>query len=577
MTFKSMTIRNFKSISKELTIDFTDNGLHLIQGSNGAGKSTLLHAIVYALYGTAINPKGNGIATISNSSLINRIKKKDLSVTLVLDTHTIIRTMKPNTLTIFDSNGTDVSIGSSKAIDDEYIVNNILSGIELKTFLKRNLVNNKQSSSPFLYLSKNDRKMFVENLLGIDILRHIKDTTKDRTSKYKNELLSANYELTNVTNNLDNAKEIKDTIEDNNKDNEEAILKEIQAYKFDIDKIEMELSLKDVDNINSKHDEYTAKLNKVNDLISTINTKRNDITLKLNTITTKLNSYDSQLVKFKACGACPTVKDIIGHVDRDKYISNIDKCNVVLKQIDAKEDKLIKTKNKLETALGRLSIELDVISDLRREISRLNSNIDRLSVPKVSNDDKLTKINDKIDKLVIEHANIEAKHKEIELLYNNCVDIGKLIKDDKIRVDLFSEYLPYIESTVNSYLCRFDDSLEISINDGLDISLIKNNKEIDIFSQSDGELSSINFSFLLTFIKLGLELDNSVPILLIDEILDIALDGSRLGIVIEALKDISVNIPIYVISHNSDIDLEMFDRIINVVKVDDIYTDIEFI
>lgn len=197
MHIKKLTLQNYKSVGRT-PLEFSfEEGLNLIKGSPGEGKTLIFSAIVYGLFSKNSDFKG-GKSTLPATKLVNDINKKEMLVTIELSNgYTIERGMKPNIFNI-TKNGKNVANASTKTIDDDYLVKHCLEGLTLAEFYKTVYLSDKAVSSPFLYMSNSERKLYIENLLNLRripiLLEHLK--TEVSMNKMESQNVEANITAT---------------------------------------------------------------------------------------------------------------------------------------------------------------------------------------------------------------------------------------------------------------------------------------------------------------------------------------------------------------------------------------------
>ena len=108
MRIKTLSIKGFRSFSDWCSVDFSalDNGLYLVTGenhieeelgANGVGKSSLFEALTFALFGkTSTNLRAGDIINKNIPSQCEAF----LAIEVNNESHNIIRTLHPNSLTV---------------------------------------------------------------------------------------------------------------------------------------------------------------------------------------------------------------------------------------------------------------------------------------------------------------------------------------------------------------------------------------------------------------------------------------------------------------------------------------------
>lgn len=199
LIFEELTIRNFmsygnapSSINLNLpgttyiqgrNLDNTEQGI----GANGVGKSVIIHALVYALYGEALNSE------MKLDELVNDFNNKDcvVSVTFTVndDRYTITRHRKckngpeSNFITI-TMNGTPVDVKSSVRETDAWIVNVI--GLSKELFIR--LVVYDADEVSFFKLAAPKQRELLEQLFHLTILSEKAESIKENSKDVKTQI-----------------------------------------------------------------------------------------------------------------------------------------------------------------------------------------------------------------------------------------------------------------------------------------------------------------------------------------------------------------------------------------------------
>ena len=187
--FKTISLKNFQSYGDNLVTFYLDRSpTTLVSGPNGNGKSSILNALVFCLFGKTL--KG-----VNKQSLINTVNQRDLQTICEFqkgeNVYRVIRTIKPNTFTI-DVNGKRME--EEAGIRDQQKVLEDILGFDHSAFIKTCVLST-ENYVPFLQLTTNDRRIFIESLLGISVfsamnkqLKTLVSANKDTIQSYKSEL-----------------------------------------------------------------------------------------------------------------------------------------------------------------------------------------------------------------------------------------------------------------------------------------------------------------------------------------------------------------------------------------------------
>ena len=197
---ESISLRNFFSFgNKETVFDFK-KGFNLVLGQepqtnkrNGCGKTTLITvAPLFALFGKT--PKN-----VKQSDIINWKNKKNcevsISFTIGSDSFKIVRSLKPNNLSIY-KNGIEIQPPSSKVDFDSYIVSDIL-GLDYDFCSKIMLCNPNDSISIF-NTSKPLKRKFLDQLFDIELYTRINEKCNKKLTNIKTKSLLFSQEISSI-------------------------------------------------------------------------------------------------------------------------------------------------------------------------------------------------------------------------------------------------------------------------------------------------------------------------------------------------------------------------------------------
>jgi DNA repair exonuclease SbcCD ATPase subunit len=205
LNFKYLKAQNIFCFGPEgIEIDFTkltSNIVHLTgenldvqdneeeyQARNGVGKSSIPEIIVYGLFGKTIKaPK-----KLTHDDLINKKAGKKLYVEVQWDKYRVVRTRKPNSLRIWESEAgvwtdeTEITLGGIPATQE--LIEKKL-GIGFDTFINL-LVFTDNNAGGFLECDGPTKREIVENLMNLQQFREDFDRVKAEKNSCKNDIVT---------------------------------------------------------------------------------------------------------------------------------------------------------------------------------------------------------------------------------------------------------------------------------------------------------------------------------------------------------------------------------------------------
>lgn len=581
----SISMRNFMSYGNNTTVvkldqtgttfivgqdlDNTTNGT----GSNGVGKTTILNAIVYALYNRALSDD------VTVDGLINNINKKNLEVTLDFTIGTmcyrIVRARKMksgpsgNYVMFYSREGDfdftdkdDASKGHSVYNTDADI--QAVIGMKFEIFTR--IVVFSAMKEPFFNLplrshgtsKKANQTDFIEELFGLTELSDKAESLKNQTkevvrrlsdvqleiqyqekehTRYAEQLASAQRRVANwEAQRNEEIAEIEDT------------LREFVGFDFagQIEAlVERDILKGTVDTLKSQE----AALEKQ---------------MKAQAKIKKSNSDELALLADAKCPYClqefadneHKVEECTTHVHTAE--SEIERLTIewsnigdniadVSKQVDAVVEKLVyKDKRKAD------------LESLQRTVLRGQAEVDKLrnSVnPFIEPLEELKKTEIKpVDYTEINELTKSLEHHEF---------LHKLLtkKDSFVRRNLLNKNLPFLNQKLQEYLSELGLAHKVEFTHELTARITQFGRELSFGNLSAGQKARVNIALSFAFRDVLQSMHTPVNICMLDEILDVGLNGGGVQMAVRMLKRKARDekLSMYVITHREEAD-SSFDR-----------------
>lgn len=543
--FKQLKYKNILSTGNSFTvIPLNDKPSTLISGSNGAGKSTLLDALTFALYGKPFRK-------INKGQLINSINQKDLVVEVTFqigpNNFNVRRGIKPNFLEIWQ-NGTIINQDAASRDYQSYLEKNIL-GLNYKSF-NQIVVLGSATYVPFMELPAHSRREIIEDLLDIQVFSTMNNLLKEKVSNNKAEITDNSYQKDLIESKLDSAKEHNKSIR--------------KIREDEVDKIKEKMSLH-INKIEDEHEKIELIQTQIEELVQQIQDKasikkKND---KANSLIQQmqmnLNSYIKELAFYHDHDNCPTCKQGIDHDFKENVVSEKGK------KVEELEGGIEECKSKALEYNQRL----EEISNIETEISSFNLEIgDHRATIKVAKN-ALVSYKKELDKAeeeveAVDTSKLSELAENLQLIEDDQTDlyshkevlsvVSQMLKDGGIKSKIIRQYVPIMNKLINKYLSAFDLFVDFQIDENFN-EVIKSRFR-DTFSYasfSEGEKLRITLSIMLAWRTVA-KMRNSVStnLLVLDETLDGAMDGSGVENLIETLHSVNTDDNIFVISHRGD-------------------------
>lgn len=509
MVIKKVKIQNFKSIYKELEIDFEEvNGFWRISGNVGAGKTTIGEAIMFGLFGD--------IRGKSNPTLISWGQKKALvevwceSKGHEIYIHRVInhQGQSPLDVTIDGeplvfTNKRDAQLQLEQEFYDiSKITLELLCVISFNNFKSLATLNPKES------------REFLDQVFGFYVLSNYSDICK----KFKVES-GQNITLTKTKiGGLE--KQISKLVELSNMakiDGDLSSLIEENKRMFDEIAMLKQSNQIIVDEIDSEIKKYNDELIKIKTL--GIN-KKNEI----------------ELIKK---GFCPTCG---AEIDDSQLGIKIEEKAILETQYKDTRSKVSVFTNKKTDEENRLKNE---VNKIREKINANNILIGQLKEQEKRNNINTGEIRNLKKELTTENQLLQTQEKdskEWDMLY------GLLTVD--IRQKILHSFIPLINESISKYTAQLGLPyiVEFDENFRCNIQLSTFNQDVSLSSLSTGQLKSIDLSIILGILNIILRNVN-FNICFLDELFS-NMDAELRDIVCKVLKGtIKDGQTVFIISH----------------------------
>lgn len=564
LIFEKLSIQNFMSVGNHPLV-FVLNAVQstLIMAPNGSGKSILLDALCFVLFNKAYRK-------INKAQLINSINKKKTIVECVFSIGTkrfkIVRGIKPDKFEIYrdvDANGENGELVNQDSTRDyqEYLEQNILQ-FNYRAFTQVGVMGS-AAYTPFMRLKPDVRREFIEELLDIKVFSTMKDLAFKQLKDAKDNVKTIGTEIVSNSNLIDMLKKHIAEMASNTKENSDrlneqiaTLMEENRVISENVTEINEKVSI-----LNEKIDAEKKKLSKKTELT--------DIRTQL---VKNIKSLKVEIDRMSALDVCPTCTQKVTEETKTTYIDGM----------KSSGETYIETLNKLDKKLVKYSNVSDVLAELNGELTTLNRKLlDQNSKINVNNalisslNSELNRAtnstdtqskNAELDKLNKKHTLLLDKKNELLDQQSLCNAAYSMLQDDGIKSKVIKKYVPVINKLINLNLEKLDLFCQFTLDECFNETVKARHRDIftyDSFSQ--GEKQRIDIALLFTWRELS-SMKNSLNMNLVvmDEILDTAMDSEGMKLCIDLIKSIK-NTNVIVISHREAISDE-FDQVIHLKK-----------
>jgi DNA repair exonuclease SbcCD ATPase subunit len=586
INFKRLEGKNFLSFGDELVNVDLYSGVNAIIGTNydkedsknGAGKSTITELLYYALY-------GNTLREISKDYIQNSLTKKRCEVALefqvtantAVDNYKISRQLNPTKCVVY-KNGEDIT-RSTLAKTNELIQDIIRTP---STVFKNSVIMSANSATPFMALSKTDKRKFVESVLGLEAFTQMVLLAREEynTAKKDYDVAYSKYETHN--------KELEFNVSQFSNYEEN---KAQRATKLTEKQTNIELDL--VKLINQLVPLPTADLDQIKGDIKTCNDTLANLTEKIRQMEILSNKLSVEIdSEYKQISKLQTNKDNCPTCSREYSEEHIQHVSTLIEEHNSVMLNKSSNKTKLDTKCLELKAQQ---ADLKQEVIALiekerhtrelinanvsiQKNIDLLNqnLEEIKSDLTLLQAeqNNALKGKVSSLATLVDEGKQSVTKLNNDLNVLETVKyvlsEEGIKSFLAKKILAILNSRIAYYLQKLEANCLCQFNEFFEEVIIdEKSQQKTYFNFSGGERKRIDLACLFAFADIRrLQGDVNFSTVFYDELLDSSLDDRGVSLTLKVLRErfVETNESCYIITHRGPEATAKAEHVIHVVK-----------
>ena len=556
MIISKVRAKNFFSIGNDfIELDIEKYRRSLIGGVNGRGKSTLINAMVFGLFGKTIKQ-------ITKPLIVNSINNKNCMVEVELKAngkeYLIRRGIKPNVFEILE-NGTMLDqtlVGDYQ----DYLENEILH-CSYRTFLQTSILS-VENYKPFMALNAPERRAFVEDILDIKVFSVMDGLIKATAKKNKESIAVAEREVATIKSKGEVLKAAIDKIDLMNSNSTETLEKELEEVESKLEAARTRLEA-----LQSQSDTFDSVLNE----LRSKRRFRDDLKSKGLQLKTKVDSVTKTLDFFTKSDTCPTCtqpidpKNVGGIVEthqceHDEYMKELKQIARELQQYADVATQETEATEKKSEHLSAVSKEATNVVNSETTLKSLKRKIKEITETATNSEDERMQLADLVAEGRIRINELATLRAEQE--YNAL--LTELFKDSGIKSKIVDQYIPVINELINEYLDKMELFVKFELDSQFNESVKSRHRDNFTYNSfSAGEKARLDLAIMFTMRRLSVMRNSfSCNLLCADEVLDAAVDGAGVGMIVDILLSPEFDqTNLFIISHRNT---EVFEDISNV-------------
>lgn len=420
------------------------------------------------------------------------------------------------------------------------------------------------SYTPFMELNASDRRVIIENILGVGVLTDMNGLLKEKAQQNNEQLTSVHYDIENIKVQLESDKHVVNTLK--------------QAKERDVEQINQQIV-----QLTEQLQTHTANIEKINANLAKITPVVNQYGSLKNAqreLLQKQGEVKSTLAKLlkdskfvQSHDYCPICKQTIEQSHKDKIVQQTTEQSETVQQTLTDLQSQMDSLNEKEQKFLEL---VEKYNQLNQQLSEQNTAVYMLNNQIVGLNQQLIRPNNEAEIEQRTQSAWEKARKAKDLLcmknelleYKAILDQASLLlRDSGIKTAVINQYLPTINQMINKYLADMDFYLSFELDEKFNETIkARYRDEYTYQNLSQGERRRLDFAIMLTWRYIA-EIRNSCScnIMIIDELIDSALDGEGIDSIMKLLKKMTEG-SIFVISHRESVQDIGFEHALHVEK-----------
>lgn len=562
LVLKKIRAKNFRSIGNQfIELDYRASMSTLIASeNNGSGKSTLsIWALYYALFGKPYK-KGAKIA-----SLVNSRSNKDCVVEAEFDTlgsqWKVVRGYKPAIFEIYQDDKLIENEAALKdmqkylqgviSMDDSAFSNTVALGID--RFV------------PFVEMAPDQRRLFVEQMLDMVVISQMNEQTKSDAKIVKTQISQLDYDISMLDSKLKGRERTLAILVDKQNKRLTESGSELGTQELEATKIRGMI---------------TTSATKITSLEGTIAqdavSNLNKINLMMTQFRNKGEELKRQSTSITVLTDCPTCKQCVSEEHKAAIEQKLtDDLATLVEPMRKLYEARIKAQEVVDSNIaihGNIDKIREIKHSLEIKLGGLDSTIKKIKDSMVDNDEQslidienqeIVNISTSIDTKYVEMKELKAKSSRYDQLL-------QVLKDDGIKANIVSQYLPFLNQNINHLLDQMNLYVQINIDSEFNVSIFApDRKGQTLDNLSTGQIRRVDLACMLAWRNIAKNKASvDCNVLILDEILE-NLSSSGVEEFMEMWQTIGQDVNLFVVSQRETEFSQYFDNLIKYKLVND--------
>jgi DNA repair exonuclease SbcCD ATPase subunit len=416
---------------------------------------------------------------------------------------------------------------------------------------------------PFMQLTANNRRLFMEDLLDQQIFTTMNILQKSKQNEIKNQLSELEIQIKILLEKITLHQNFIERMEEDKNT-------QLALVQSKIAELENEILL--YEKTLSELESYISELKKKLPDVKEIQSKLGKLFNYEGKLTNNKNSIEKSLNFFKNHPECPTCKQDISEEfkinitsdfksELETIHSNFDTLHIHVDKYNKKLEKALKIQTEINAQERLIQENQSNINSVNRNIIQLNHELTR-----ISSDNKSSLSEGEIIQLTNDYNDKISERDLINNKKERMDNIGILLKDNGIKAQIVKKYIPIINKSVNSYLEKMNFYINFNLDEQFNETIKSRHRDIFSYeSFSEGEKMRLNLALVFTWRVISKKRSSTTTnLLFFDEIMDSSLDYDGIDTFFKMIDDLGQETNVFIISHKTD----MIDKFSNIIKVE---------